>query len=421
MNEKSMKQKTAWIIWAITAFFYFYEYILRISPTIMVFDLMESFSISASTVGLISAFFLYAYAPMQIFVGILLDRYGLRALLTISALTSGVGSLLFGISPSIWILKLARLMTGFGAAFAFVSMAFICTHYFSPKRRTLLLGLANSIGMLGAACGTAPLSIFTTSYGWRTSMSSLGIIGILFSVTLYFLIEKSSKTNYLSFKKLFTNLKQLTKNPYTWINGIIALLYYATTTTFGGLWGVPFLESAYNLSTTKASSCVSMIFIGWLIGGPVVGLLSDFITKRKNILLGGTFFTFLSLLILIYVPSLSIFSIYCLVFSIGFFSSAQLLCFTISVEINSKKVKASALALTNALVALGGAIIQPIAGFLLDFHWDGITEDGIRAYSTSDYQSALSVLPLCLLIAFLFSLILKEKKHPEHAEELLIN
>lgn len=416
-----MKKKTAWIIWAITALFYFYEYILRISPTVMVFDLMESFSITASIVGLVTAFFLYAYAPMQVFVGILLDRYGLRTLLTLSALTSGIGALLFGVSHSIWILKFSRLMIGFGASFAFVGMAYICSHYFSAKRRTLLLGLANSVGMLGAACGTAPLSFFTTTFGWRGSMSFLGIIGVIFAISLFFIIGKSAHTHSLPFKGLFANLKKLMKNSYTWINGMIALLIYATTTAFGGLWGVPFLENVYGLSATEASSCISMIFVGWLVGGPVVGYISDFIPKRRTLLLWGSCLTFLTLILLLYVSSIPLFAVYLLIFLVGFFSAVQLLCFTVSVEINSKKVKASALALTNAMVAFGGSLVLPIVGLLLDFRWDGRMEDGIRVYSARDYQSALSILPLCLLLAFIFSLLLKENKHPDHAEEQLIN
>lgn len=411
-NHSSLK----WIVWTLAAIFYFYEYLLRISPTVMVTELMVTFSITASVVGLIGAFFLYSYAPMQIFVGILLDRYGLKLLLSISCLICGIGALLFGAANLTWFLKIGRFCIGFGAAFAFVSMAFVCTHYFSKKRGALLLGLANSIGMAGAMGGTTPLRLLNEAIGWRLSMIGFGILGFILALLLYLFIKdiyNSSTKEKTTFPHLVKDLKTLMKNPYTWVNGLVALLFYATTTVFGGLWGVPFLKSAFNLTTLQASSCISMIFLGWLIGGPIIGYLSDHLEKRKPIITFCILSTFICILFLLYSPQLSLFSIHLLIFLVGFFSSGELLNFTLAVEINPKKVKASALGLTNLLIAFGDSVFLPIAGFLLDYHWDGKIDGGIRVYSVEDYRTALTILPLCLFLAFIFSLVLKEKRHNE--------
>lgn len=410
MKEKNASLK--WIIWALGAFLYFYEYLLNISPTVMVSDLMQTFDITASTVGIISAFFLYAYAPMQLFVGILMDHYGLKNLLTISAIIIGIGSLTFGLGNHFWILKLGRFLIGLGSAFGFIGMAYICSHYFSEKRKALVLGLGNSIGMLGAFSGTAVLSSFVTVYGWRSCMANLGIAGFVFALLLYILIKKSQTSHHSTFSHLVRELKNLTKNINTWINGFVALLFYSITSVFGNLWGVPFLQKAYSLTTVEAASCISMIFIGWLVGGPVVGVLSDHYKKRKPIILLGITFCFIALLPLLYAKALPLSAIYILIFLVGFFSSAELLNFTLAVEINPKKVKASSIALTNALISFGGSIIQPAAGFLLDYHWDGQIKEGIRIYSTADYRAALSILPLCLVLSFLLAWTIKEKKHP---------
>jgi len=416
-----MKKQTSsikWVIWALAALFYFYEYILRISPTVMVSDLMQSFGVTASMIGVITAFFLYAYAPMQLFVGVLMDRYGLKLLITVSCITSGLGALLFGLANTVWFLKVGRLFIGFGAAFAFIGLAYICTHWFSQKRGALLLGIGNSIAMLGAVCGTAPLAILINTTGWRQAMIGLGIAGFVFAFIMFLLVNKAETPedevkSKLSFKHLLKDLKLLVKNRHTWINGMVAVLFYATTTAFGGLWGVPFLEASFNLTTTEASSCISMIFIGWLVGGPCVGYISDKLKKRKPIISCGIFFTFLSVLSIIYFENLSLSMIYILIFLIGFFSAAELLNFTLSVEINPKKVKGSAIALTNSLVAFGGSLFQPVAGFLLDHHWDGKIVDGIRIYSAGDYRSALTILPICLFLALILSFVVKEKRHDE--------
>ena len=75
-----------WTIWVLAAVFYFYEFLLRISPSVMVPELMSSFGITASSVGVLSAFYLYAYAPMQLPVGILMDRYGIKKILSAASI-----------------------------------------------------------------------------------------------------------------------------------------------------------------------------------------------------------------------------------------------------------------------------------------------------------------------------------------------
>src|SRR5690606_30226727 len=91
-----------WIIWSLAVFFYFYEYFLRVSPSIMVTELMKDFHINAEKVGIISAFYFYIYALMQLPVGLLMDRYGSRKLLTFGSLACGLGGILFGFAFQIW-------------------------------------------------------------------------------------------------------------------------------------------------------------------------------------------------------------------------------------------------------------------------------------------------------------------------------
>ena len=81
----SSKVKSTWLAWAICglgALYYAYEYLLRITPSVMEHALREHFSLSATGFGLLSAFYYYAYVPMQVPVGVLMDRFGPRRLLS---------------------------------------------------------------------------------------------------------------------------------------------------------------------------------------------------------------------------------------------------------------------------------------------------------------------------------------------------
>lgn len=410
-----------WVIWALAAFFYFYEYLLRVSPSVMVSELMNAFHVEAAVLGLLVSFYFYAYAPMQLPVGLLIDRFGAKKLLTFAALVCGIGSILFGISSYFLEASIGRLLLGFGSSFAFVAMVYVCSHWFPKSKRALLVGLANSIGMLGAFCGQGPLGIALHKINWRVAMILLGIAGFLLAFLIYFIVEtdKPQPTHKNITKTLFAGLKSICKCRYTWINAVITLLFYVTTSAFADLWGVPFLQSAYHLSKQTAGFAISMIFLGWLAGGPLIGLMSDRIRKRKQLIIICIIFTILSLLPVIYYTHLPLGILYTLLFFVGFFSAGELLNFTLATELNAPQVKGSAIAFTNCVVSFGSALIQPVVGIFLDKTWNGTKESGVSIYSVSDYQWAFLILPIFLCLALILCIFLKESNPRLNAVEPL--
>lgn len=402
-----------WVIWTLAAFFYFYEYVLRVSPSVMVPELMNAFHVDATTLGLLTSFYFYAYAPMQLPVGLLIDRFGAKRLLTFASIVCGFGAILFGISSYFLQASLGRLLLGFGSSFGFVSMVYVCSHWFPKSKRALLVGLANSIGMLGAFCGQGPLGIALHVVNWRVALMVLGIIGFFLAFLIYFIVEKET-LHELSHKKitktLLAGLKSICKNRHAWINALMALLVYVTTSAVADLWGVPFLQAAYHVNKQTAAFAISMIFIGWLVGGPVIGWLSDTLKKRKSVIIFSIIFTLISLSSVIYLVHIPFPVVYVLLFCVGFFSSGELLNFTLATELTAPHIKGSAIAFTNCIVSFGSGFIQPIVGMILDLSWNGVKDHGINIYSTHAYQWAFLILPIFLCIALALSYFLKESK-----------
>ena len=413
-----------WFIWSLASFFYFYEYLLRVSTSVMVPELMHAFKVDAAALGLMSAFYFYAYAPMQIPVGILIDRFGAKKLLSLASLVCGAGIIVFGISYAVWEACAGRFLMGLGSSIAFVAMVFVCTHWFEKSKRALLVGLANSIGMLGAICGQGPLSLSIKALGWRVTSLALGVIGFLLAIIIYLIIGRRKPTPVALEKResqesLGSALKQLCKSGHSWLNAVIALFFYMTTTAVGGLWGVPFIQKTYHVSKHTAGFATSMLFFGWLIGGPIMGFLSDKIKNRKHIILITIFLTLASLLCVVYLTKMPIFLVYVFMFLVGFFSSGQLLNFTLAAEINSPNIKGTSIAFTNFVVAVGSSIVQPIIGVFLDSGWDGKITNGINVYSIKDFQNAFLILPIMLAVAGLLTFFLKEQPPIIEAGETL--
>ncbi|MCB1106958.1 MAG: MFS transporter [Chlamydiia bacterium] len=405
-----------WIIWGLAVAFYFYEYFIRVAPSVMVEEIFKAFNIGAGVFGVISAAYLYAYAPMQLPVGVLMDRFGARKLLTFATLTCGIASILFGIAPGVWLSIIARLLMGMGSAFAFIGMVYISSHWFHGKILALLVGIGNSIGMLGAVFGEGPLSELVHVISWRPTSVILGIIGAVLGVVIYLAVrnEPPSMEHHDPKPKisLAKGIKMVCKNSQTWINGLVAMMFYTATVSFGGLWAIPFLQEAHGFSNQEASYAASMIYIGWIVAGPIIGRISDKRCNRKIMLFIFTLLSIFFFSLITYTPIHTPFWIFALMFLLGCSLSAQLLCYSLAIELNTPETKGSALALTNFLVFVAGSLIQTLIGVLLDLNWKGGMLHGVRSYSLGDFQIALLAYPITMLLAFFFTFFIKEKDKP---------
>lgn len=405
-----------WALWSAAALYYFYEFLLRVSPSVMVPELMQSFGITASSVGILSAFYLYAYAPMQLPVGVLMDRYGVKKVLSIACISCGAGALIFGLAQHLYVASLGRLLIGASSAFAFIAMVYVTSHWFPLKKRAFLIGIANSVAMLGASAGTGPLAMLVHKIGWREGVTIFGFFGIGLGVVVYliFKLDRHDASVEKATAKIKSHvsgsIKQIISHKATWINALAALFFYMTTTAFAGLWGPSFLETSHGVDKEVAGYAMSMVFAGWVVGGPATGFLSDYFGKRKATIGAGIFGALVCLLPVIYIPTLPIYAVYGLLFLVGLFSAAELLSFSLAIELNSIGAKATAAAFTNFIISCGDAIVQPLIGFLLDLNWTGAMENGIRAYSTQAYQIALSCLPISLFFAGILLFFVKEKR-----------
>ena len=130
----------AWIVWACSALFFFYEFCLQSSPSVMVPELMQAFHVDASHLGKLSAYYFYAYALMQLPVGLLLDRFGPRIMMTVACFICALGAFIFSHTESLIAAEWARFFMGLGSACAFISALKLASLWFPPHRYPLLVG-----------------------------------------------------------------------------------------------------------------------------------------------------------------------------------------------------------------------------------------------------------------------------------------
>ena len=408
-----------WFMWALCALFYCYEFFLQASMGVMVPDLMKAFSATGTQIGNLSSLYFYAYASMQIPVGILLDNLGAKRLLTIAAATCALGSLIFGSAHTFGIAAIGRILIGFGSAFAAIGCFNIAATWLPLKRFALLTGLMLTIGMLGAVGAQKPAALLVDSIGWRHAMLSFSVVGLIIATALYFtvrdkkIISTATDRADKSAVGLFNCLVQVVRSKQTWITAVYGGLMYLPTATIGTLWGVSFLMQSQQLTKPSAAGLVSMCFIGWAIGAPFFGWLSDRIGLRKTPMIIGSIGTLISITAVIYMPNLpthasTILTIGCLLFTFGFFTSGFLPVFSVVREINRPENNATSLGFTNMFNMIGGAMALPLVGLLLDISWKGAMQGNIRFYSLTNYHHALAVVPICVGLSLLLLPFIKE-------------
>lgn len=402
-----------WIICAVGALFYAYEYVLRIAPNVMTTQLMQYYDINSTGLGILIGFYYNAYTPMQIPVGVLMDRYGPRRLLTVACLLCAVGAYLFGSSHFLSIAGLGRFLAGFGSAFAFVGVLKLATIWLPPNRFAFIAGFTSALGAVGAVCGEVTLTPIVDTMGWRSSMMISALVGVLLSV-LIFLVIKDGKHRELAkgsaepldLPQICMGFWSIFKNKYIWLNGLIGCLMYLPSSAFAEVWGKTYLQRAHMLSSQDAAWAISLVFLGFACGGPLFGWWSDVIKKRKLPMIVGACMATVIISIILYVPDLSKYQIMALLFIFGVNYGSQVIVFPIGRELSPGNLAGTAIAVTNMLVMLGGVIFQPAIGLLLDWGWSGALMDNVRVYSALDFKYALTVLPASLaLSAFLLTFI----------------
>lgn len=410
-------KKLGIFMWLLAVAFYLYQYILRVSPSVMTDEIMAAFKVDAHGFGSLSAIATFFYAVLQIPAGILSDLFGARRMILLSILLCTVGVALFGYTDHLYVAYLSRILIGSGSACAFLCVSKISSDWFPVEKKSLMFALTVTVGTCGALIGGAPLAAMNNHFGWRGSFYLLAAMGIAILVTNFFFLRdrnnKEHQDSSLNRHETWNAIKEVFKSQFCWMYAIVAVGIYLSISVFADLWGVSFLMMKYELTKNVAAQAVSMIYIGTCFGVITVAWLSSFFSDRRPII-GGSALLIASLLSLIVFGEISsIWAIYAIMFAIGFFAGGEVLCFTCACEAMSIYVAATVTGFINFIVTLGAAIVQNQIGHVLNALWNGtIGENGLPLYTVQDYQGAMSLLVVSTLISFVLSFFLNKAPKP---------
>lgn len=383
----------------------------------MAAPMMETFHVSAEGFGVISAFYFYAYAPMQLPAGLLFDRYGPRKLMTGALVLCAIGSFFFASTDSVITASMGRFLIGVGSAFSFIGVLVLVSRWFPPKHFAILAGIAQLMSSVGAMFGEMPLAAMIEHVGWRQASFILAAAGFLLAILLWCLIrdyphQPTQALPTRSLREEGRRLLEVCRRSYTWVTGAYAFSIWTPIAVFAALWGVPYLQEKYHVSVVVASGLCSMIWLGIGIGSPLLGWLSDRCSSRRLALIVSSVFGLVATLILLYLPDVSIGWMYVVLLMLGFGAGGQTVSFAVVKDNNPAHLVGTASGFNNLSVLLGGAIFQPLVGVILHHSAGSHLTRGLPVYTISSYQTALLVMPCCYLASLILALWLIKESYP---------
>ena len=401
-RRKSVRLAT--ISWLLVAVYYFYQYALRSAPSVMVPQLTEAFGLSALGVASLMGLFYYGYSPFSLVAGAAMDRLGPKKVLPAAAAAVGVGALLFGAGGR-EVASLGRFLQGAGGVFALVGAVYIATKNFPASRAATLIGATQMFGMAGGSAGQFAVgAMISAGMSWKNFWIGMGFVGLAVGALLFFLLPREERAEQPadSLKATTDGFLTVFKNPQSILCGLIAGLLFIPTTIFDMIWGVRYLQEAHGLGYTAAVMRSATVPLGWIIGCPLLGFISDRIGRRKPVIIGGALVLLACLSWILFGPA-DIFPPYVLGLVAGLASGAAMLPYTVIKEVNPPQFGGTATGVINFLNFTFSALLGPVFGWLLQH----LSADAPQR-ELAHYQAAFLPLLFGVVAAVVLSFLLKE-------------
>ena len=399
-----LASRTVIVAWLITAAYYFYQYTLRSAPAVMMPQLSDAFGLTAMGVASMAGLFYYGYSPFSLVAGVALDRLGARRVVPIGAAAVGVGALMFATGDS-QVASAGRLLQGAGGVFALVGAVYIATTNFPPSRAATLIGATQMFGMAGGSAGQFVVGpAIGGGLTWQTFWIGMGIAGLAISLLLYVLLPApktvARQPNWLG--SALRDMGLVFRNPQSILCGMIAGLIFIPTTIFDMIWGVRYLQEARGFDYATAVMRSASVPLGWIIGCPLLGLVSDRIGRRKPVIVAGATVLLACLAWILYGPT-DLFPPYVLGLTAGIGSGVAMIPYTVIKEANPPHLSGTATGVINFLNFTFSALLGPVFGWIL-----AAVSGGASSMNLGNYQTAFEPLLYGVVLAILLTLLLKE-------------
>lgn len=410
----------AWFVCITGGLFFFYEFFQLNLFDVVNQSLRETFHLDSAQLSYMSSTYLLANLIFLLPAGILLDRFSVRKIILCTMSICIIGTIGFALTNSFAWASFFHFLSGIGNAFCFLSSIVLVSRWFPPNKQAFVIGCIVTLAFLGGMLAHTPLVLLNEHVGWRNSLQIDGGVGIIILVLLYFLVKDQPTTNTTKNSKqhppIFQSFMRALSNKQTFLPALYTSCLNLPIMVLGALWGISYLQAEHHISSLAASQVISFVFIGSIVGCPLFGWLSDQQGRRKPVMLVGILGTLLAFLPLFLNIPLSIEALCILFFTIGLFTSTQVVSYPLIAESNNPEITGAATGIASLIIMGGAAVAQVLFGWLLS-HQD--TNINI-SHTVPNFHFAMWLFPITTLLA-LAALILTKETYCQHKNQGVFN
>lgn len=438
LSLRSHPTRWRWLLWALLAAGFALVSFHRVTTAVLAEDLSRAFDTTGAELGLLHASFFYIYAGLQLPAGILVDRVGSRRVAAAGLAVMAVGVLGFALAPTYAVGFAARALLGLGGSVLYTATLRFLANWYRPNEFATMTGWTVAAAGLGGVLASTPLAIAIDSAGWRTVLVAVGVGGLGLAVVTYLTVRDRPQDagfdpldgvqpppSTVDLATVVTNTKRVLRERETWLMGTMLFVVFGTNFTVLGLWGVPYIADLYDVSVQTASTFVFVGNVGFLLGSPIMGTLSDRIGHRTELVLGScvVFTVAYGLIFLLVTPPLLVAG--GLFFVALFVMGGAVIAFTVAKERHDAAASATATGAINSMGYFGAAVFPAVMGSVLDAYWTGQTVAGARVYTPAGYRVAFGIATAAGVVAVVCAFVLHRREsdvqsaatsHPEPSD-----
>lgn len=389
---------------------YVLSFFHRFAPAGIAQELAAAFHTNAASLGILAATYFYVYTVMQLPTGILADTLGPKRVIVAGGFVAAAGSLLFALAPTLTWAIAGRTLTGLGVSVTFIAMLKLFALWYDERRFASLVGLSLFVGNLGSMLAGTPLAWVAQITGWRGVFLFTALLSLAVALLCWRLIEKEPEHQRRAIERgvVLQGLLAIMRNRATWPAVVANFGIAGSFFSFAGLWATPYLMSVHGTEKLVASHHLSGYFLAFAVGCLVVGTLSDRIARRKVVLVAAATCLMACWAALLFLPRQPASVTLPLFLVMGFANSAFVLTWACAKEVNPPHLSGMSTALTNMGGFLGGALLQPLAGAILDRLGGMTMVDGVRLYPAEAMIPAMGVIAGAAAVGWVATLFVRE-------------
>ncbi|MGL9761702.1 MAG: MFS transporter [Wolbachia sp.] len=396
------------LIWLLASLFYAYQYILRVIPNIIASELITKFNISVTDVGQFGGLYYVGYTLAHIPVGLFLDRSGPKLVLPICTILTFAGILPLICFDEWYYSILGRIIVGIGSSASAIGIFKVASMYFSQEKSARMASLSIIIGLLGAIYGGLPLDFLLDKFGWDYVIYNFSAFGCLLALLLFF-VTPSSNAQESASDNVLQDLKTVLFNKHIILISFFGGLMVGPLEGFADGWAKAFLCEVNQMTEDLASSLSSLIFIGMGSGAFFLSYLLEKCPNRHYEVIIACSFAMIASFLLLFTRAGGLYVVLPALLAIGFSSGYQVITIYKAISYVNNNLVGLATAVSNMIVMVFGYFFHVGIAKIVDLYWDGMIIQGNPVYSAGLLIKAISIIPICLLLAAFGFMWLKKR------------